>query len=79
MSLYDFEVLLAVKVIECTSQTLTVKGVPFWYTFTPGKWIIAGTDINIIDYIGDSNIGLLYIDRPIVVNPGTYINLTTIK
>ena len=36
-------------VLECNNQTLTVKGMPFWFEFQPNKWKIVGTDITIIE------------------------------
>ena len=48
-------------VIECNNQTLTVKGMPFWFECRPNKWKIAGSDITIVDYIGTEDIGLLYL------------------
>ena len=63
-------------VTECNNQTLTVKGMPFWFEFQPYKWKIAGTDITIIDYIGTENIGLLYLSKAITIESGKRINLT---
>ena len=63
-------------VIECNTQTLTVKGMSFWFEFQPNKWKIAGTDITIIDYIGTEDIGLLYLSKAITIESGKRINLT---
>ena len=63
-------------VLECTNQTLTVKGMPFWFEFQPNKWKIAGTDITIIEYIGTEDIGLLYLSKAITIESGKRINLT---
>ena len=63
-------------VTECNNQTLTVKGMPFWFEFQPNKWRIAGTDIIIIDYIGTEDIGLLYLSKAITIESGKRINLT---
>lgn len=63
-------------VTECNNQTLTVKGMPFWFEFQPDKWKIAGTDITIIEYIGTEEIGLLYLSTPITIESGKRINLT---
>ena len=63
-------------VTECNNQTLTVKGMPFWFEFQPNKWRIAGTDITIIDYIGTEDIGLLYLSKAITIESGKRINLT---
>ena len=63
-------------VTECNNQTLTVKGMPFWFEFQPDKWKIAGTDITIIDYIGTEDIGLLYLSKAITIELGKRINLT---
>lgn len=63
-------------VTECNNQTLTVKGMPFWFEFQPNKWKIAGTDITIIDYIGTEDIGLLYLSKAITIESGKRINLT---
>ena len=63
-------------VLESTNQTLTVKGMPFWFECRPNKWKIAGSDITIVDYIGTEAIGLLYLSSPINVEIGKHINLT---
>ena len=63
-------------VTECNNQTLTVKGMPFWFEFQPNKWKIAGTDITILDYIGTEDIGLLYLSKAITIESGKRINLT---
>ena len=63
-------------VTKCNNQTLTVKGIPFWFEFQPDKWKIAGTDITIIDYIGTEDIGLLYLSKAITIESGKRINLT---
>lgn len=63
-------------VLESTNQTLTVKGMPFWFEYKPNKWKIAGSDITIVDYIGTEDIGLLYLSSPINVEIGKHINLT---
>lgn len=63
-------------VLESTNQTLTVKGMPFWFECRPNKWKIADSDITIVDYIGTEDIGLLYLSSPINVEIGKHINLT---
>ena len=63
-------------VLESTNQTLTVKGMPFWFECRPNKWKIAGSDITIVDYIGTEDIGLLYLSSSINVEIGKHINLT---
>ena len=63
-------------VTECNNQTLTVKGMPFWFEFQPNKWIIAGTNITIIEYMGTEEVGLLYLSTPINIEIGKRINLT---
>ena len=63
-------------VTECNNQTLTVKGMPFWFEFQPDKWIIAGTDITIIEYMGTEEVGLLYLSTPINIEIGNRINIT---
>lgn len=63
-------------VLESTNQTLTVKGMPFWFECRPNKWKIAGSDITIVDYIGTEDIGLLYLSSPINVEIGKHVNLT---
>ena len=63
-------------VTECNNQTLTVKGMPFWFEFKPDKWKIAGTDITIIEYMGTEEVGLLYLSTPINIEIGSRINLT---
>ena len=63
-------------VTECNNQTLTVKGMPFWFEFQPDKWTIAGTDITIIEYMGTEEVGLLYLSTPINIEIGNRINLT---
>ena len=73
---YSFDYVVQPIVLECTNQTLTVKGMPFWIEFQPNKWKIAGTDITIIDYIGTEDIGLLYLSKAITIESGKRINLT---
>ena len=63
-------------VAECNNQTLTVKGMPFWFEFQPDKWKIVGTDITVIEYIGTEEVGLLYLSAPITIEIGKRINLT---
>ena len=63
-------------VLECNNQTLTVKGMPFWFEFQPNKWKIAGTNITVIEYIGTEEVGLLYLSTPITIEIGKRINLT---
>ena len=63
-------------VTECNNQTLTVKGMPFWFEFKPDKWKIAGTDITIIEYMGTEEVGLLYLSTPINIEIGNRINIT---
>ena len=63
-------------VLESTNQTLTVKGMPFWFEFQADKWKIAGTDITVIEYMGTEELGLLYLSHPIIVEAGKRINLT---
>ena len=63
-------------VLECNNQTLTVKGMPFWFEFQPNKWKIAGTDITVIEYMGTEEIGLLYLSKAITLELGKRINLT---
>ena len=73
---YSFDYVVQPIVLECNNQTLTVKGMPFWFEFQPNKWKIAGTDITIIDYIGTEDIGLLYLSKAITIESGKRINLT---
>ena len=73
---YSFDYVVQPIVLECANQTLTVKGMPFWFEFQPNKWKIAGTDITIIDYIGTEDIGLLYLSKAITIESGKRINLT---
>ena len=75
MDHFDYFVIQPV-VLESTNQTLTVKGMPFWFECRPNKWKIAGSDITIVDYIGTEDIGLLYLSSPINVEIGKHINLT---
>ena len=63
-------------VVECNNQTLTVKGMPFWFEYKSNKWKIAGTDITVIEYMGTEELGLLYLSHPIIVEVGKRINLT---
>ena len=63
-------------VTECNNQTLTVKGMPFWFEFQPNKWKIAGTDITVIEYMGTEEVGLLYLNTPITIESGKRINIT---
>ena len=73
---YFFDYVVQPIVLECNNQTLTVKGMPFWFESQPNKWKIAGTDITIIDYIGTEDIGLLYLSKAITIELGKRINLT---
>ena len=75
MNHFDYFVIQPI-VLESTNQTLTVKGMPFWFECRPNKWKIAGSDITIVDYIGTEDIGLLYLSSPINVEIGKHINLT---
>lgn len=75
MDHFDYFVIQPI-VLESTNQTLTVKGMPFWFECRPNKWKIAGSDITIVDYIGTEDIGLLYLSSPINVEIGKHINLT---
>ena len=75
MDHFDYFVIQPV-VLESTNQTLTVKGMPFWFECRPNKWKIAGSDITIVEYIGTEDIGLLYLSSPINVEIGKHINLT---
>ena len=75
MDHFDYFVIQPI-VLESTNQTLTVKGMPFWFEYIPNKWKIAGSDITIVDYIGTEDIGLLYLSSPINVEIGKHINLT---
>lgn len=70
------KLVLTATVVECVNQTITVKGLPFWYTFYPNMWVVSGTDIAIIDYIGTTEIGILYLSKPVQIEPGKHINLT---
>ena len=63
-------------VVECNNQTLTVKGMPFWFEYKSNKWKIAGTDITVIEYMGTEELGLLDRSRPIIVEAGKNINVT---
>ena len=63
-------------VTECNNQTLTVKGMPFWFEFQPDKWKIVGTDITVIEYMGTEEVGLLYLSTPINIEIGNRINIT---
>ena len=73
---YSFDSVIQPIVLECNNQTLTVKGMPFWFEFQPDKWIIAGTNITIIEYMGTEEVGLLYLSIPINIEIGKRINLT---
>ena len=75
MDHFDYFVIQPI-VLESTNQTLTVKGMPFWFECRPNKWKIAGSDITIVDYIGTEDIGLIYLSSPINVEIGKHINLT---
>ena len=63
-------------VLEYNNQTLTVKGMPFWFEFQPNKWKIAGSDITVIEYIGTEDIGILYLSHPIHIECGNRLNIT---
>lgn len=67
---------LQAEVLECNNQTLTVKGIPFWFEFIPNKWILAGTDITITEYMGTEDIGMLYLNKPVNIEVGKHINIT---
>lgn len=71
--------IISAIVIECNNQTLTVKGMPFWFTFYPNIYVIAGTDIFIIDYIGTDDISIIYLNKPIIIDKGKHINITFYK
>ena len=74
---YSFDNLVIQPIVlECNNQTLTVKGMPFWFEFQPNKWKIAGTDITVIEYMGTEEIGLLYLSKAITLELGKRINLT---
>lgn len=75
--MYTFDnFIIQPEVIECNSQTLIVKGMPFWFEFRPNTWVIAGTDITIIEYVGTEEIGMLYLNAPINIENGKHINIT---
>lgn len=63
-------------VVECNNQTLTVKGMPFWFEYKSNKWKIAGTDVTVIEYMGTEEIGVLYLNTPITIESGKRINIT---
>lgn len=75
---HSFDFTVTATVIESSNQTVTVKGLPFWFTWSPDL-IISGTDINIIDYIGTNEIGLLYLSKPVAFKTGSSINITINK
>lgn len=77
--MYFNNFVLTATVLECNNQTLTVKGLPFWFTHIPRTWKLAGTDIHIIDYIGTSEIGMLYLSKEVLIEPGKEINITYIN
>lgn len=74
-SWHSFDYTVTATVVECINQTVTVKGLPFWFVKYPSM-TITGTDINILDYIGTPEIGLLYLDKPVSFKPGISINIT---
>lgn len=77
--MYFNNFVLSATVLECNNQTLTVKGLPFWFVFIPNTWKLAGTDIYIIDYIGTSEIGMLYLSKEVLIELGKEINITYIN
>ena len=66
------------KILECSSQTITVGGIPSDFTrlLSNRKWFLSGTDIQIVDYMGTFELGLLYLSRPVQIEVGRYINIT---
>ena len=74
-AMHQWEPVVSIEVAECNNQTITVKKVPFWFAPECQDYIIAGTDIKVLDYIGNTNIGLLYLSKPILIKVGNFINL----
>lgn len=66
------------KILECSSQTITVGGIPSDFTglLPTRKWFLSGTDIQIVDYMGTFELGLLYLSSPVQIEAGRYINIT---
>lgn len=75
--LYDF----SAKVIDCNNQTLTIKSSDlYWceFKFDKYKYVILGTNVLIIDALITSQIGVLYINRPITTKIGPNIKIIRI-
>lgn len=66
------------KILECSSQTITVGGIPSDFTrlLPTRKWFLSGTNIQIMDYMGTFELGLLYLSKPVQIEAGRYINIT---
>lgn len=67
--------IVSAEVISCDNQTITVKNLPFWFSFSSNKYMVQGTDIKVIDYIGNEEIGLLYLNKIIQIPTGNHLNL----
>lgn len=74
-AIHQWEPVVSIEVVECNNQTITVKGVPFWFIQEHENYVVAGTDIKVLDYVGTPNIGLVYLSKPVLMKPGNYINL----
>lgn len=74
-AMYQWDSAVSIEVVECNNQTITVKGVPFWFIQEHENYVVAGTDIKVLDYVGTPNIGLVYLSKPVLMKPGNYINL----
>lgn len=72
--LYDF----SAKIIDCNNQTLIIKSADLhWceFKFDKYKYVILGTNVLIIDALITSQIGVLYINRPITTKIGSNIKI----
>jgi hypothetical protein len=74
-AIHQWEPIVSIEVAECNNQTITVKKVPFWFISESKDYVIAGTDIKVLDYVGNTNIGLLYLSKPVLIKTGNFINL----
>ena len=73
---FSNDFVLSLCVAECYERSLVVTEVPFWFTCIKDMWVVSGTDIDIIDYIGTCEVGILYLSKPIKIAPGKKINIT---
>lgn len=74
---FDNSLTLYAEILECHERSLTVTGLPFWFTYAEDdRWIISDTDIDIIDYIGTYEMGILYLSKPFKADSGKRVHIT---